>query len=247
MPVFQNPSQTSQGKSEDFTLQLARGHIANHSTIHKFGAVPAMSQNSTGTVWDVNDTIYPWNDWVTAGTVTVTAVNASDNGKKITIQGLDENYKVQEETITMSSSANTSSTLSFVRLNRGFVFDGDTNVADIFVRKNSNTVLKINAGKGQTLMAVYTIPANKTGYLCQGTASIQAGADATGDMFVKYFGQSSFRVGHSFEVSGTGGQYDYIFTCPIQIPEKSDIDVRATVRSNNARLTAAFDIILIDN
>jgi len=64
-------------------------------------------------------------------------------------------------------------------------------------------------------------------------------------MFVRYFGQTSFRVGHSFEVSGTGGQYLYDFSIPIEIPEKSDIDVRATVRSNNARLTSAFDIVLI--
>jgi hypothetical protein len=206
-----------------------------------------MSQNSTGTVWDVNNTVYPWNDWNSAGTVSVTTVNAADNGKKITIQGLDDNYKFQEETITMSSSSNTASTLSFVRLNRGFVFDGATNIADVLVTKNSNTVLKINAGKGQTLMAIFTIPADKTGYLCQGTASIQSGADATADMFIRYFNQTSFRVGHSFEVSGAGGQYEYKFTTPIPIPEKSDIDVRTSVRSNNARLTAAFDIILIDN
>lgn len=246
MPIFQNPSQTSQGKTEEFYLQLARGQIANHSFVHKFGAVPAMSQNNTGTIWDVNDTIYPWNDWATPGTVSVTAVNASDNGKKLTIQGLDANYKFQEETITMSSSSNTASTLSFIRLNRGFVLNGSTNTNDVFVTKNSNTVLKVTAGKGQTLMAVYTVPADKTGYITQGTASIQSGADATGDMFVRYFNQTSFRVGHSFEVSGTGGQYIYKFTAPIAIPEKSDVDVRATVRSNNARLTAAFDIILID-
>lgn len=247
MPIFQNPSQTAQGKVEEFALQLARGHIANHSFVHKFGAVPEMSKNTTGTVWDVNDTIYPWNDWATPGTVSVTTVNASDNGKKLTIQGLDANYKFQEETITMSSSSNVSSTLSFIRLNRGFVFDGDTNVNDVLVTKNSNTVLKINAGKGQTLMAIYTVPADKTGYLVQGTASIQSGADATGDMFIRYFSQTSFRVGHSFEVSGTGGQYEYTFSVPIPIPEKSDIDVRTSVRTNNARLTAAFDIILIDN
>lgn len=247
MPIFQNPSQTSQGKIEEFHLQLARGHVANHSFNHKFGAVPAMSQNSTGTIWDVNDTVYPWNDWATAGTVSVTTVNAADNGKKITIQGLDANYKYQEETITMSSAANTISTLSYIRLNRAFIFDGATNTNDVFVTKNSNTVLKVTAGKGQTLMAIYTVPADKTGYLTQGTASIQAGADATGNMFIRYFGQTSFRVGHSFEVSGAGGQYMYCFSVPIAIPEKSDIDIRATVRTNNARITAAFDIILIDN
>jgi hypothetical protein len=32
---------------------------------------------------------------------------------------------------------------------------------------------------------------------------------------------------------------------PFRVPEKSDIDVRASVRTNNAQVTAAYDIILI--
>ena len=74
--------------------------------------------------------------------------------------------------------------------------------------------------------------------------SCQAGADATGNMFVRYAGQTAFRAGHSFEVSGNGGAYEYDFRVPIQIPSKSDIDVRARVRSNNARISAAFDVVL---
>jgi len=31
------------------------------------------------------------------------------------------------------------------------------------------------------------------------------------------------------------------------LPEKTDIDVRASVRTNNALVTAAYDIILIQN
>ena len=79
----------------------------------------------------------------------------------------------------------------------------------------------------------------------QGTASIQYGGDATIDMFVRYFGQTSFRIGHSGEVAGTGMPYHYKFAVPIAIPEKSDIDVRAAVRSNNSRVTAAFDLVLV--
>jgi hypothetical protein len=247
MTNFQNPSATAQRKNEDFILQLARGHISNHSFNHKFGAVPSMSKGVTGTVWDVDDTVYPWSVWATAGTVSVSAVNASDNGKQITIQGLDEFYNFQEETIIMSSSTAVASTKSFIRLNRGFIVDGSTNVADILVTKNSTTVLKITDGKAQTLMAVYTIPADSTGYLTQGGCSIRKGGDATGDMYIRYFGQTSFRVGHSFEVQGEGGPYQYKFTVPIRIPEKSDIDVRASVRTNNSRVTAVFDLILIDN
>ena len=66
-------------------------------------------------------------------------------------------------------------------------------------------------------------------------------------MYIRYFGQDAFRIGHSLEVAGVGGQYLYQFPVPLKIPEKTDIDVRAEVRSNNARVTATFDIILVEN
>jgi len=94
-------------------------------------------------------------------------------------------------------------------------------------------------------MAVYTVPSGYTAYITQGVMTIQEGGDATGDMFVRYGGETAFRIGHSFEVAS--GEYTYQFTVPVRIPEKSDIDVRAAVRTNNARVTAAFDAILIKN
>jgi len=226
----------------NFGLGVAKGQFADISHIHKFGAVPAMSQNQTGTIWDVNDTNYPFSAFTTAGTLSVPAVDASDDGISLTIVGLDENYDPQSETVSVSSTAATTTTNSFIRVFRAYT--ASTNVANINIQKGGTTVARVSAGKAQTLMAVYTVPAGYTAYLLKGTATCQAGADATGNLYIRYFGESSFRVGHSFEVSGAGGQYVYDFGVAIKIPEKSDIDVRATVRSNNARVTAAFDLIL---
>lgn len=228
-------------------LAIAKGEVNGYSSEHKFGAVPAMSQNQTGTIWDVDDTIYPWSSWSTAGTVDIPAVNASDDGKKITIVGLDADYNAQSEEITVSSSGSVTSTNSYIRLFRAYVSEGISNVGVINVQKSAVTVLRINANQGQTLMAIYTVPSGYTAYLMQGTATCQGNADATGDMYVRYFGETAFRIGHSFEFSGAGGQYMYKFAVPRVIPEKSDIDVRASVRSNNARLTSAFDLILVQN
>ena len=227
--------------SENLELNISRGLVKGTSFIHKFGAVPVMSTNTTGTVWDVNDTVYPWSSWASATVLTI-AANSADNGKSVTIYGLDANYNTINETVTISGGAATTSQ-QFIRVYRAFCSEQNTNNIDIKI--SSTTVARITAGLAQTLMSVYTVPANHTGFLIQGTMSAQTGADATGNMFVRYFGQSSFRVGHSFEVGGTGGQYTYKFAVPIAIPEKSDIDVRITTRSNNGRYTAAFDIILI--
>lgn len=231
---------------KDSPLSIAQGEVSGHSLQHKFGAVPAMSQNSTGTIWDVNDTLYPWSSFSTAGTLSVPAVNASDDDKDLVIVGLDSDYNEITETVTLSSSGATATTNSYLRVYRAYLTSG-SNVAVINIQKGGVNVARINAGKSQTLMAVYTVPAGYTAYLTQGTATCQDGADATGDMFIRYFGQDAFRVGHTFEVCGDGGQYFYPFSVPVAIPEKSDIDVRASVRSNNARLTAAFDMILTKN
>ena len=231
---------------DNMFLNIARGLVKGTTFVHKFGAVPSLSTATTGTVWDVNDTIYPWSAWNTAGTITVDRANAGDASLKVTVVGLDNDYNALQETIALTNATGNASTNSFKRVFRAFATDdGSTNVGLISIKKGGTTVAAINAGKGQTLMAVYTVPAGYTGFLCKGTASAQAGADATGDMFVRYFGQTTFRVGHSFEVDGAGGQYMYDFTVPLPIPAKSDIDVRVATRSNNGRYTAAFDIILI--
>ena len=232
---------------EDEKIKISRGMVKGASFIHKFGAVPSLSTNTTGTVWDKNDTVYPWASWATAGIINVDSSSASDINKSITVVGLDANYNQISETITLTTQTNNNSSNSFIRIFRAFVSDGETNVGQISVQRDTTDVAIITAGYGQTLMAVYTVPAGYTGYLYKGTCSAQSGADGTGNMFVRYFGQSSFRIGHSFEVSGAGGQYVYDFSFPIPIPEKSDIDVRITTRSNNGRYTAAFDLLLVQN
>lgn len=230
---------------DNFKLNVARGKVRGASMIHKFGAVPSMAQSTTGTIWDKNDTVYPWSAFDTAGTVTAAIVNAADNGKQVTVLGLDADYNEVSEVFTLSSTATVTGTVSFKRVFRGYVSTGSDNVGDIIFTKNGNDVLKIRAGRSQTLMAIYTIPAGKTGYLYKGVCSAQASADGTGNMYVRYFGQDAFRIGHSFEVAGSGGKYEYNFEFPIRIPEKSDIDVRLTTRSNNGRYTSAFDILLL--
>lgn len=226
-------------------INIARGLVTDTFAVHKFGAVPSMSTAHTGTIWDIDDTLYPWSAFDTPGVLSIPAVDADDNGATVTVQGLDDNFNQIEESFTVSSSGATTGNKTFARVYRAYFTDGATNADDINVQRGGVTVLRITEGKAQTLMAVYTVPAGYTGYIMKGTASIEYGGDATIDMFVRYFGQTSFRIGHSGEVAGTGMPYTYEFAVPVAIPEKSDIDVRASVRSNNSRVTAAFDIILV--
>jgi hypothetical protein len=233
-------------------INIAAGLVDGWASIHKFGAVPEMSQNASGTIWDVPDTNYPWAAFDTPGILTISTttkngtLSSLDDGITVHVLGLDENFEEVEDTFTISGNSATG-TVSFKRVYRAYIDGADANQTQIRVSRDTTEVLRINIGKSQTLMALYTVPAGKTAYLIQGTSTCAANADATVDMFVRYFGQDSFRIGHTLEVAGVGGQYTYQFGVPLPIPEKSDLDIRADVRANNARITAAFDILLVDN
>ena len=240
---------------EDNRLDIARGLVRGAKLEHKFGAVRAMSINTTGTVWDRNDTVYPWSTIDNSGagrTLTIkvvepnneASVSTAENGKQVKVYGLDVNFNEIDETINISGSAGTGTT-TFRRIYRAQLLNGSVNTKRILIQANSVNVAQITENLGQTLMSVYTVPANKEAYVTQGIATAQSGADGTGNFFIRQFGDSLFRVGHSFEVSGSH-TYFYPFSVPLRLPEKYDLDVRITTRSNNGRFTAAWDMILID-
>lgn len=244
MAVYDIRSISQVGTSEPFELQLARGQIPGHRFIHRQGRVPQMSNNTTGTVWDVNDTLYPWSAWDTSGTVTVSRADAGDADKNVIITGLDADYNPVSTTITLTNASGNTSATVFKRIDTVRMNGTSVNIGQINVLKGATTVARIVAGVGQSLKGTYTVPAGFTAYITQGAMTIQNGADATGTFFYRIPGDR-FLVGHTFEVASS--EYLYAFTCPFALPEKSDIDVRVSVRTNNALVTAAYDIILIQN
>ena len=197
--------------------------------------------------WDEDDTTQPWSSWTTSGTLSIPAVSGADNGKTVTIVGLDADYNAQTEAVVVSSSGTVTTTSTWRRVYRAYVSTGATNEGTVDIQKSGVTVLRINADLGQTLMAIYTVPKGYTAYLTHVVSTCQAGADATIYMFRRFQGQDAFRIAHTFEVSGTGGTYDHQFGIPLKLPELTDIDFQAVVRSNNARITSAFDMILVED
>ena len=240
---------TPGGSNKPFYLEVQQGLIPGSQFNHKFGAAPSMAAGAA-TVWDVDDTLYPWDALGDGSVVNIERNNAADNGFVVTVQGLDDNYNFAEEDITITGADQVGSQL-FTRVNRAFISDaGTTNAGNIDIEAGAvdgTTVGRITAGYGQTLMAVYTIPAGKTGYLIHMTCSGSSDTDASGSIRKRLFQQDAFRIQHAFEIQLRGGQYDYTFGAPLVFDEKTDIEIRIVNRSNNKRITAAFDILLVDN
>jgi len=225
--------------------------------IHKFGAVPSMSQNTEGTIWDEDDTIYPWSTIDANGVLTVSVVapnnegsaRTTHNGDTVEIQGLDGDYNLQTETVTISgSSATTTNNFKRVFRARFIAATGfDPNSERILIKSGSTTVAKILEDFGQTLMSIYTIPADKTGYLMRLDVTAQGTATGSFKLFARPGGAGSFQLKHVAEVNGVGGPYQLEYPIPQSFPEKSDIDARMHTLSNNGRYTCTFDILLVDN
>jgi hypothetical protein len=225
--------------------------------IHKFGAVPAMSQDTAGTIWDENDTVYPWTT-VDANTVLTVSVVAPNNegsartthdGDTVEIQGLDGNYDLQTETVTISGSSATT-TNTFKRVFRARFTNGgsfDPNSERILIKSGGTTVAKILEDVGQTLMSVYTIPAGYTGHLMRLDVTAQGTATGSFKLYCRDNGVGSFRVKHTAEVNGVGGAYQLQYPIPQSLAEKTDIDARMHTQSNNGRYTCTFDILLVQN
>jgi hypothetical protein len=231
---------------EEFPLNVSRGKVRGASVVHKFGAVPSMATNTTATIWDIDDTLYPWSAFDTAGVIVAGIVDAADNNHVVRVEGLDENYNAVSEDFTVSSSGTVTGTVSFKRVYRAYITtDSGANADNINFTKGGTTVLRISAGKGQTLMAIYTVPAGCTAYIKQIACSAQAGADATIDIKIRNAETSITRIQATFEVVGDGGPYINQFYYPLRVPEKIDIEFRATTRSNNGRYTATFDMLIV--
>ena len=234
------------GGSFEYLLNVAKGYHTDLSLIHKTGYIDS-GFGDGDTVWD-EASAYPWASLATAQTIFVKSAtnNENDRGLPITIQGLDSNYNWLEETVTINvtnSTTATNTTNQFLRINSAFANNSVTNTSDITLRvtDGSGTVVEIiPAGYGKALTAVFTVPANTTAYLLQGsftgTASISVG------YYIRYFGEG-FKLQH-VGISDNN-QYRYTFSIPLPFPEKTDMDVRAI--QGSGRCSTSWDMILETN
>jgi len=239
------------GSNKPFYLEVAQDLVPGYSSNHKFGAVPSMSNNTIGSIWDIDDTLYPFDALGVAGSiVNVERNSAADAGSVIRVQGLDVNYDFIEEDFTLTA-AETLGTAVFRRINRAFIVtDGGTNIGDIDIEvggPGGATVARITAGAGQTLMAVYTVPANVTAYVLNVGATASDDADATISLLRREVTSDVFRIATTFELQQRGGGFTQEFQIPIKLLEKTDIDLRVISRASGKRFTSTFDILLVGN
>ena len=166
---------TKNGKHEPFELQVGRGLITNHQPVEIFGYSTQVAGTALGPLWEGltqsgGNYAYPGSAGVV---VLLSASGATDAGLIIQVNGLDSNYNLLSETVTLNGSGTATTANSFLRINNMFVTNG-TNAGNITGKIATVLYAQINAGVGQTQMSLYTVPKGYTFYLTyvQGNASI---------------------------------------------------------------------------
>ena len=166
------------GLTEPFNLQVARGQIAYHYSVFKFGFNPDVD-DSLETIW-AEGGLY---SYLSAATVLKISSSSTDDtsagtgARTVELQGLDGDYNQISETVTLNGQTAVNTTKSFLRIfrmvvktagtgaqNAGVIYAG-TGTVTLGVPANKYATIAI--GDNQTLMALWTVPAGHTAYILQ--------------------------------------------------------------------------------
>ena len=219
-----------------------------NSFIHKFGSNPnistQVSNTNPQTIWDGSSNyIFP-ND--NGENIQVFSSNNSDN-QNIVIMGLDENF--MEKTWTGNLNGTTPVDIgNFSRVFRAYN-DGSSNFSGTITVEGANDYAKIQVGNNQTLMSIYTIPADKIGYLTKYSLSAQKSSSSTINFTAQIRTREFGKVFRVREIVSFGTSHDTQrnLDFPTCLQPKTDIIFNIVDSDgNNGAVNADFDIALHD-
>lgn len=231
-------------------VKASLGQLKGWDVIRKFGA--NLDVDAAEDIWDGGGN-YPW-PAAAAETTIVSSDAADDDGGTgaitVRVYGLDTNWMAIDEVVTMNGVGAVTLQNAYLRVFRAQVLtagSAGTNVGNITIKHGATTIAQITAGYGQTLMAIYTIPADFTnGLLLSWHAHlIDLTANKAGmSLIAREFGgawQTKDLVGIS-----DSNDHEYTYLMPEVFPAKTDIRLRAnSVNNPDAIITAGFDMLLV--
>jgi hypothetical protein len=226
-------------------VPIANGDVQGYSSVHKFGKNPSLGNGNEETIWD-GSSLYPWSTW-DSGADNVYLKSTTTDTQDVFIQGLNQDWVLTSETITLTGTTAVASQNTYRRLFRMYNANSTDFAGDISAHYGSGTgtvVAKVLIGNNQTLMSVYTVPAGYTAFITDVEFSSPKNAELEMDLYFRPF-DNVFRIQQAG--SAYGSQYIKKFDIPLKLTEKSDIDLRATAGTGGVVAAASFNFILVDN
>jgi len=252
----------------DFLLEVDKGLVPGHSLVRKFGA----STNITSTLSPVAiGEVYQTP--TTAASLELVSDDAADTAagagaQTVEIQGLDANFELQTQMVSMNGITAVAVPGTWVRVFRMLVATSGSyasllqpsHVGNIDLQGTGGGVLwaRIHVDPttgfsvGQTEIGAYTIPAGYTGYLLTDEETVETGKQATILWFRR---ESADDVTTPYDTLrlfsrqvGVVGSYGSNGKAPLlNLPQKTDIGAMAWVPSGTSYVSVNFQILLVEN
>lgn len=252
-----NITGTTPGSGDiDFYLAVAKGDFTGYAKVSKFGRNPGVKSADYESIWDGTN-LYPWP--TAAETLNVVSTDADDTSagtgaRTVEIEGLNSSWAIITETVSMNGTTNVTTTNSFLRVYRARVVTaGSSGVNEGTITMtnttSSNVLAQIsvdNSGFGQTLMAIYTIPAGKTGYLISINGSSSKDNEHSFRLLARDNTVSNAAWNTKEFLNARGGFNLYKKFAINKYTEKTDLDFQAIASAASAA-SGGFELILIDN
>ena len=226
-------------------VQVARGKISGVAGLSISAYQPSIPDTWTP-VWELASAYtYP----SSATQMRVWSENASDTNVTLLISGLDSNYDIQTETITLTNGSTGVLTVkSYLRINSLNITALPMNLGRIHIGNSAKTETYAcinNSETGRSQMSMYTVPRGYTFYLSQ----VNLLTNQTGSQTALYRSYTKNAVG----VINTILTFPFVDTynsrkvVPRPYAEKTDIQWQAQSSSGTSRVGIQIEGYLIAN
>ena len=248
--------------NDEALISYARGaavteaEVLNAYLIDKSGATETLGTTpaTMSTVWDSTG-LYPWNTFAGTGAklyVKSTTDDAKVRGKTVMIEGLDSNYNLITETVTLDGTNSTTAVATvanFYRVvaatlsgNNTNSIPHDYNIELHYGSSGGTLVAQINTPYGKTQSCTYTVPAGFEAFILSVNGSSGHTDEITSMIWIKPY-QSTWHQVKTFKF--ISGSFDHNFRTPLRIAEKTDIELRAYALVESSRIGTEFQMLVI--
>ena len=256
--------------NKDFFLEVAKGNIAGHRLVNKFGNAPSGVQTTTTDLWARADSTTTQQIWLapTAARIhTISSDSASDTtgstgANSVTIWYLpDWDTAEAQETVTGNLNSGVAMSNAAVIINRMAVNPQSTsttsNAGTIIATAATDSTITaaILPGKGKTQHAIYGIPSTETAYMINWSGSIDKsqGTSSSCDLSVSFNPNPDVQTtvflreqDVSVQSDGTSLFNRRMANMPI-FAGPGIIKIQAIGYANDLDVQSDFDLILIEN
>lgn len=225
------------------TVDISYGRVLDAEVRNIFG-YQTSGDTTLRACWEFANTNYVFP--TSAITMTVTSANASDDGKLLKIVGLDANYEIITDTVTINGGGDVNTNIAFFRINDIILISGATNVGLITVQNTGKTVKYggIRAGDGRNQASIFTVPADKCFFLYRIDAFSSDSTAAKPAIFKNYTATSTGQIYNTARTTFLGNM-NIQRRLPFKYDEKTDIQFQLATQVGAHELAVFGEGILM--